>query len=188
MKHLKTYESIKNQPRKGDYVVIKVNREKYKEYSQMSDEERETFFAALERKIGKIIGIIGSRYKVEYQLAHKVDWFVTKDEIVDFSKIKENLKHLIPSGDPEKGDYVVINIKSENRIQYKSKPSLLDAIESNIGTIEGIAYDEYKVKFIFERPFGRDTHYFFFERDEILDFSKNKEDLDYYLASMKYNL
>ena len=181
MKYLKTYEFVKNQPQKGDYVLIKVNREKYKE--QSNDEiDFENLFNTLDRKIGKIITINKGRYIVEYQLGKKINWRVTIDEIVKYSKNKEDLSNLISSGDPEKDDFVIISINPEKKKDYTSKN--IEDIENSIGVVVGLQYDEYKIKF----KFGNYSRYFYFERDEILDFSKNKEDLQYYFDSMKYNL
>ena len=88
-----------------------------------------------------------------------------------YIKSYENQKN-----NPQPGDYVVVKIKNV--------PSAIAAkLEEYIGHIlRQEKEDTFLIKF------GKITMHWYIKLDDIVDWSKNKEDLEYYIQSNKYNL
>lgn len=86
--------------------------------------------------------------------------------------------------EPEEGDYVIVKLKNSPK-----NFNMDDVTNNNIGKIQRKFISETTPKFIFYHVvynnLGIDT---WAESDEIVDFSNNKEDLQYILQGNKYNL
>jgi len=87
MKYIKKFESINdNEPEVGDYAVVKLGIDNISE-------------KPLEKYIGKIIvnmKLCDDSYRIQFFIDDEIkNWWVSKYEIVDFSKNKEDLEYLI---------------------------------------------------------------------------------------------
>jgi hypothetical protein len=85
MKYIKKYEDVKPEPEKGDYVAVR-----------LIDNP-----AAIARELEKHIGIIDGEtlsnvkhYNVKFGTTL---WWINRNEIIDWSKNKEDLAHYITS-------------------------------------------------------------------------------------------
>lgn len=86
--------------------------------------------------------------------------------------------------EPQLGDYVVVRF-------LKNKTPLGELLERNIGKIVKVSNyytspktKKEKIKYLVE--FGNQDYYI--NEEEILDFSKNKKDLEHYITSKNYNI
>lgn len=86
----------------------------------------------------------------------------------------ENIKK-----EPEKGDYVVVKFKKSE------PPEIAKTLEKYIGKIDNILFTKH-ITLSYNVKFG--TTYWWIDRDDVLDWSKNKKDLEHYIQANKYNI
>lgn len=83
-----------------------------------------------------------------------------------------NIKRFNESVEPEVGDYVIVN--------FKRVSTIADLLGKSIGKIIEQTNKLYRVKY--------GSTDWVVNRNEIEEFSKNKEDLEHIIAAKKYNL
>jgi len=86
MKYIKYYENIKNNPEKGDYVIV-----------NMKDNPT-AIGNLLEKYIGRITTTLLPTATSDWSYSVKfgnIEWWIKRREIVDWSKNKEDLEHYI---------------------------------------------------------------------------------------------
>jgi hypothetical protein len=88
-----------------------------------------------------------------------------------YSKFIMNIKRFNESVEPEIGDYIIVNLKNS---------TIGELLSNSIGKIVEYNNKIYKVKY--------GTTNWTVYRNEIEEFSKNKEDLEPFIAAKKYNL
>ena len=93
------------------------------------------------------------------------------------------LMNEISTGEPEIGDYVIINWGYT--IDFNDVQKLRDHIENNIGKIIDYGFATYYVKY---KNLPRENKIIQISKDYIKHWSKNKEELELILATKKYNL
>jgi hypothetical protein len=88
MKYLKTYEAHSREPQIGDYVIL---------FLEKDDQTPKFLKKTLEHKIGKIVNVnkIGDSFLISFGKIGK--WYFNKENILDYSDKKENLRYFIDS-------------------------------------------------------------------------------------------
>jgi len=102
----------------------------------------------------------------------------------------------IDIGEPELGDYVICDESVEPILSDWLKANIGRAIttENRNGCIFDVYYDNEppgNISFYFQGPKMfklKERYYRPMRRDEILHWSKNKKDLDFFIDAIKYNL
>lgn len=91
MRYIKTYEKFTKEPQIGDYVAVKIPRMIKYVLGRPNLDLNQIYFAKVVNKEGGIFGVeFGDDF---YNFTKK--WWMMRDEIIDFSKNKEDLEYLI---------------------------------------------------------------------------------------------